>query len=69
ALEKAGTKMGYALKAETNGSGGARNILTDEEIANWDGIIVAADKRVETARFDGKPVLFTRVADGIHKPE
>lgn len=69
ALEKAGAKMGYALKAETNGSGGAKNILTDEEIANCDGIIVAADKNVETARFDGKPVLFTRVADGIHKPE
>ena len=69
ALEKAGAKMGYALKAETNGSGGAKNILTDEEIANCDGIIVAADKSVETARFDGKPVLFTRVADGIHKPE
>ena len=69
ALEKAGEKMGYALKAETNGSGGAKNILTDEEIANCDGIIVAADKNVETARFDGKPVLFTKVADGIHKPE
>ena len=69
AVEKAPEKMGYALKAETNGSGGAKNILTDEEIANCDGIIVAADKSVETARFDGKPVLFTRVADGIHKPE
>ena len=68
-LEKAGEKMGYALKAETNGSGGAKNILTAEEIAQCDGIIVAADKNVETARFDGKPVLFTKVADGIHKPE
>lgn len=68
-LEKAGEKMGYALKAETNGSGGAKNILTAEEIAQCDGIIVAADKNVETARFDGKPVLFTKVSDGIHKPE
>ena len=54
---------------ETNGSDGAKNILTREEIANCDGIIVAAEKKVETARFDGKPVLFTRVDDGIHKPE
>ena len=69
ALEKAGEKLGYPLKAETNGSGGAKNVLTDEEIANCDGIIVAADKNVDTARFDGKPVLFTKVADGIHKPE
>lgn len=69
ALEKKGEELGYPLKAETNGSGGVKNRLTDEEIANCDGIIVAADKNVETARFDGKPVLFTKVADGIHKPE
>lgn len=68
ALEKEGAKMGYALKAETNGSGGVKNELTDEEIAGCDGIIIAADKNVETARFDGKPVLFTKVSDGIHKP-
>lgn len=68
-LEKAGEKLGYPCKAETNGSGGAKNILTQEEIEQCDGIIVAADKNVETARFDGKPVLFTKVADGIHKPE
>lgn len=68
-LEKAGEKLGYALKAETNGSGGAKNILTPEEIANCDGIIIAADKNVETSRFDGKPVLFAKVSDGIHKPE
>lgn len=69
ALEKAGKKMGYPLKAETNGSGGAKNVLTAEEIANCDGIIVAADKAVEMSRFDGKPVLKTKVADGIKKPE
>lgn len=68
ALEKEGKKLGIPVKAETNGSGGAKNILTDEEIAACDGIIVAADKNVETARFDGKPVLFVKVADGIHKP-
>lgn len=69
ALEQAGQKMGYALKAETNGSGGVKNRLTDEEIKACDGIIIAADKNVETARFDGKPVLFAKVSDGIHKPE
>lgn len=68
ALEKEGKKLGIPVKAETNGSGGAKNVLTDEEIAACDGIIVAADKNVETARFDGKPVLFVKVADGIHKP-
>lgn len=61
--------MGYPCKAETNGSTGAKNVLTKEEIEACDGIIVAADKNVETARFDGKPVLFVKVADGIHKPE
>ena len=69
ALTKAGDKLGLPCKVETNGSGGAKNILTPEEIAACDGIIVAADKNVETARFHGKPVLFTRVDDGIHKPE
>lgn len=69
ALEKAGEKMGYPLKAETNGSGGAKNILTKKEIAECDGIIIAADKNVEMARFDGKPVVKTSVSSGINKPE
>lgn len=69
ALEKAGEKMGYPLKAETNGSGGAKNILTKKEIEECDGIIIAADKNVETARFDGKPVIKTSVTNGINKPE
>lgn len=69
ALEAAGAKAGYPLKAETNGSGGAKNILTKEEIAACDGIIVAADKNVEMARFDGKPVIKVKVADGIHKAD
>ena len=69
ALAKAGEEMGVTIKVETNGSGGAKNVLTADEIANCDGIIIAADKSVETARFDGKPVISTKVADGIHKPE
>ena len=69
ALTKAGEKLGLPTKVETNGSDGAKNVLTRKEIEACDGIIVAADKNVETARFDGKPVLFTRVDDGIHKPE
>lgn len=64
-----GKKLGIAIKVETNGSGGAKNILTDEEIANCDGIIVAADKTVEMARFDGKKVIRTKVSDGIKIPE
>ena len=68
-LENKAKEMGYALKAETNGSGGAKNVLTREEIEKCDGIIVAADKNVEMARFDGKQVLQTKVADGINKPE
>lgn len=69
ALEKAGEKMGIAVKAETNGSGGAKNVLTREEIENCDGIIIAADKTVETARFNGKPVLSVSVSKGISNPE
>ncbi|MGN0449302.1 MAG: fructose-specific PTS transporter subunit EIIC [Ruminococcus sp.] len=69
ALVKAGEKMGITVKAETNGSGGAKNVLTAEEIANCDGIIIAADKSVEITRFDGKPVYSTKVSDGINKPE
>ena len=69
ALEKAGEKLGYPLKAETNGSGGAKNVLTKQEIAECDGIIIAADKNVEMARFDGKPVLKVSVSSGINKPE
>ena len=69
ALEKAAEKMGFSLKAETNGSGGAKNVLTKAEIAECDGIIIAADKNVEMARFDGKPVVKTSVSNGINKPE
>ena len=69
ALEKAGEKLGYPLKAETNGSGGAKNVLTKKEIEECDGIIIAADKNVDMARFDGKPVIKVSVSSGINKPE
>lgn len=69
ALEKAGEKLGYPVKAETNGSGGAKNVLTKKEIEECDGIIIAADKNVEMARFNGKPVVRTSVSNGINKPE
>ena len=69
ALNKAAQKLGIPCKVETNGSDGPQNVLTADEIAACDGIIVAADKNVETDRFDGKPVLFAHVDDGIHKPE
>ena len=69
ALEKKAEEMGIRLKAETNGSGGAKNVLTPEEIEAADGIIVAADKNVEMVRFDGKRVCKTNVSAGINRPE
>lgn len=66
-LESKGKEMGISIKVETNGSGGAKNVLTKEEIKNADCIIIAADKNVEMARFDGKRVVKTKVSDGIHK--
>lgn len=69
ALEKAGKAMNCPLKAETNGSGGAKNILTKEEIKQAEGIIIAADKTVDMSRFDGKRLISVPVSDGIKKPE
>ena len=69
ALQQTAEKMGYTIKIETDGASGAKNIPTKEEIAACDGIIVAADKNVEMARFDGKRVLKTSVSAGINKPE
>ena len=69
ALEEKGKELGIPLKAETNGSSGAKNVLTKEEIAACDGIIIAADKNVEMARFDGKPLIKVKVSDGIHKSQ
>lgn len=68
ALEKKAKEMGYLIKVETDGSGGAKNVLTKKEIEECDGIIVAADKNVEMARFDGKKVLKASVSSGINKP-
>jgi PTS system fructose-specific IIC component len=68
-LEKTAEELGYTIKVETNGAVGVKNRLTDEEIQACDGIIVAADKQVEMARFDGKPVLITSVSSGIHDGE
>jgi PTS system fructose-specific IIC component len=69
ALERKAEELGYQIKVETRGSSGAKNVLMAEEIAKADGIIVAADTKVPMERFDGKPVIITKVADGINKPE
>lgn len=68
-LEKKAKELAINIKVETRGSGGAKNILTNEEIAKAAGIIVAADTKVPMDRFDGKPVIECRVADGISKAE
>ncbi|MCO7125660.1 fructose-specific PTS transporter subunit EIIC [Sporolactobacillus shoreicorticis] len=69
ALKKKAKEMGVAIRVETNGSEGAKHVLTKDEIARAAGVIVAADKKIEMARFDGKKVLQTPVSDGIRKPE
>ncbi len=68
-LATKGKEKGISIKVETNGSGGAKNVLTTEEIKNAKCIIVAADKKVEMTRFHGKKVIVTKVADGIHKAD
>ena len=68
-LEKKAAEMGFTLKAETQGSAGAKNVLTAEEIAHAEGIIIAADKNVDRARFAGKQVYSTNVSAGINDPE
>ncbi len=68
-LEQQGKKLGIPLKAETNGAEGVGNALTKEEIAAADGIIIAADKKVDMARFDGKRVVVATVTEGIQKGE
>lgn len=68
-LEEKARQLGVSIKVETNGSGGAKNVLTDKEIEEAECIIVAADKNVDMARFDGKKVIITKVANGIHKAE
>lgn len=69
ALEKKAKELGYSIKVETRGAGGAKNVLTADEIERADGIIVAADTQVPMDRFRGKPTVVTKVADGINKPE
>ncbi|MBW4081885.1 fructose-specific PTS transporter subunit EIIC [Paenibacillus sp. S150] len=69
ALKKKAKEMGVNIRVETNGSEGAQNVLTSDEIARASGVIIAADKNVEMARFAGKPVLQRPVSDGIRKPE
>ncbi len=69
ALEKAGQKKDCVVKVETRGSGGAKNVLTAEEIAAADCIIVAADTQVPMDRFDGKKVIICQVSDGISKAD
>ena len=69
ALEKKAAELGYTIKVETRGSSGAKNVVTDEEIANAVGIIVAADTKVPMERFNGKKVIECKVADGINKSE
>lgn len=68
-IKEAAKEMGLDVKVETNGQIGVENKLTKDDIERAVGIIVAADKKVEIARFDGHPTLFTKVADGINKPK
>ncbi len=69
AIEKKAKELGYQVKVETRGSGGAKNVLTDRDIEEADGIIVAADTKVPMERFAGKRVVITKVADGINKAD
>ena len=69
AIEKKAKELGYQVKVETRGSGGAKNVLTDDEIAKAAGVIVACDTIVPTDRFDGKKVIECQVSDGINKAE
>ncbi len=69
ALEKSGEKLGIKVKVETRGSGGAKNVLTEEEIKNAKGVIIACDTKVPMERFAGKHLLEVKVADGIKKSD
>lgn len=68
-IEKAAKDMGMKVKVETNGQSGTENLLTTEEIEEADAIIVAADTKVKTARFNGKRVVFASVTQGIKEPK
>ncbi|MFE9560947.1 fructose-specific PTS transporter subunit EIIC [Streptomyces sp. NPDC006487] len=68
-LQQAADRLGVSIKVETQGSIGAENVLSDNDVRQADAVIIAADKEVDLDRFAGKRVLSTGVADGIHKPE
>ncbi|PNG97846.1 PTS system mannose-specific EIIBCA component [Streptomyces malaysiensis] len=68
-LAQAAESLGHSMKVETQGSIGAENVLSDNDVSEADGIIIAADKDVDRSRFVGKRVLVVGVADGIHRPE
>ena len=68
-LERKAKEMGISLKVEKNGASGIKDVLTAEEIEHAKCIIVASDRQVEMARFDGKPMIQTKVANGINKAE
>ncbi|WP_030018063.1 fructose-specific PTS transporter subunit EIIC [Streptomyces monomycini] len=68
-LTQAAESLGHAMKVETQGSIGAENVLSDNDVRNADGIIIAADKDVDPARFVGKRLLVVGVAEGIRHPE
>ena len=69
ALENKAKEMGLRIKVETQGSAGAKNVLTAEDIAGAKGVIIAADKNIELSRFDGKPLFSCPVSRGINEPE
>ncbi|MGP3953815.1 fructose-specific PTS transporter subunit EIIC [Streptomyces sp. 7N604] len=68
-LAQAAESLGHRMKVETQGSIGAENVLSDNDVKDADGIIIAADKDVDRSRFVGKRVLVVGVAEGIHRPE
>ncbi|WP_423407067.1 fructose-specific PTS transporter subunit EIIC [Heyndrickxia sp. MSNUG] len=68
-LKAKAAEMGVDIKVETNGSGGAKNVLTPSDIENAEAVIIAADTKVEMERFAGKPLIEVPVADGIRRPK
>ncbi len=68
-LKDKAKEMGISIKVETNGSGGAKNVLTDDEIEHCEGVVIAADINIDLDRFAGKRVVQAHVAKGIHEPE
>lgn len=68
ALEKKAAEMGVRIKVETQGQGGAKNVITASDVEGARGVIIAADKNVDLARFDGKPLYSCSVTRGINEP-